>query len=96
MNTNFKEKFTKWYVKRGYTFGYGPTPVYDDGVFRIPTGMPEPYWDCPWWVKPLLIFFSPSVYMTEAWAKLWAEGVEDGMYKSEFLNKKFNFTDKED
>ena len=45
---NIKKRFTKWYVKNGYKFGYDSSHV--------------AVWHCPWWVKPLLIFFSPSVY----------------------------------
>lgn len=48
-----KTKFTKWYVRKGYVFGY-------DG--NIP---PKAYWSCPWYVKPLLFLFSPSIYDVE-------------------------------
>lgn len=56
--------FTRWYVKRGYTFGYDFTDVaiFDDGFMRTPVSMPRAVWDCPWWVRPLLIFWSPSTY----------------------------------
>lgn len=47
-----KRRFTNWYVRRGYTFHTTPDC---DG-----------YWVCPWYVKPLLIFFSPTVYMEKA------------------------------
>ena len=47
-----RKRFTKWYFKRGYRFGY-----------KVNTDVAV--WDCPWWVKPLLIFFSPSVYFYE-------------------------------
>lgn len=43
-----KVKFTKWYIKKGYKFGYDKNR--------------EAYWICPWYVRPLLIFFSPSIY----------------------------------
>ena len=59
-----RKRFTKWYFKRGYRFGY----KVDNGVA---------VWDCPWWVKPLLIFFSPSVYFYELWnnnARYWRIG----------------------
>lgn len=46
-----KRKFTTWYYKKGYRFGY------DDPGKSFDT-----YFKCPRWVIPLLIFFSPSVY----------------------------------
>lgn len=72
--------FTRWYVKRGYTFGYDFTdvPVYSDGYLSTPGGIPKTIWNCPWWVKPLLIFFSPSVYMS----KTYGEGLTKGFYES--------------
>lgn len=54
--TWFRRQFTKWYVKRGYTF------TYDLSNF-----------DCPLWVKPLLIFFSPSIYCVETSGQLITE-----------------------
>lgn len=51
---NLNRRFTKWYVKRGYVFGY--------------TGIIEPFYICPWYVRPLLIFFSPSVYFKETYS----------------------------
>ena len=45
-----KKRFTLWYIRRGYTF----RTVEGEGV-----------WDCPWWVRPMLFLFSPSVYFTE-------------------------------
>ena len=58
-----RKRFTKWYFKRGYRFGYnfGPKNYFSDDL--VDTGVAV--WDCPWWVKPLLIFFSPSVYFYE-------------------------------
>lgn len=53
-----KTRFTRWYVRRGYEFGY--------------TNYFEAYYICPVWVKPLLPFlFSPSVYLVEKW-KNWS------------------------
>lgn len=43
--------FTRWYVKQGYTFGY-------DSNYNA-------YYVCPWYVRPLLTLFSPSVYYME-------------------------------
>ena len=53
-----KRAFTKWYIKRGYTFYYDFVQFNEEV-----TGMRARY-NCPLWVKPLLIFFSPSVYNT--------------------------------
>lgn len=58
-------KFTTWYVKRGYVFGY--------------TGIIEPFFICPWYVRPLLIFFSPSVYFQQAYGTKIVEWFEEGI-----------------
>ena len=55
---NINRKFTYWYIKRGYTFEY-------DNY--------EPVWHCPWWVRPLLIFFSPSIYLMRKCGDLFCE-----------------------
>ena len=62
---NIKKRFTKWYVKKGYRFGYDYSNV--------------AVWNCPWWVKPLLIFFSPSVYFAEAYGKMIVYGFTGGL-----------------
>ena len=64
-----RKRFTNWYIKRGYTFGY-KWVTNDEGIM-----VAEAYFVCPWWVRPLLIFFSPSTYVAEvirpaAWAGL--------------------------
>lgn len=76
--------FTKWYVNRGYAFGYDftNTPVFDDGYLKLPMGMPKVVWNCPWWVRPLLIFFSPSTYVMESYSKPFFEGLIEGMNKA--------------
>lgn len=78
---NIKRRFTKWYVKKGYKFGYDFTdvPVYDDGFMKTPAEVPKAVWHCPWWVKPFLFLFSPSVYATEDWGKQLAEGFMAGI-----------------
>lgn len=72
MLTKIRRAFTKWYIKRGYRFGY------DIGSNAI-----KAYWICPFWVKPLRIFFSPSIYfasyMSENIAKWVQEGIERGI-----------------
>ena len=77
---NIKKRFTKWYVKKGYKFGYDFTdvPVYDDGFMKTPAGVPKSVWHCPWWVKPLLIFFSPSVYFM-SYGNMFMDGFLDGL-----------------
>lgn len=54
-----KRAFTKWYIKRGYMFYYDFVRINEE-VIRI-----RARYNCPLWVKPLLIFFSPSVYNNE-------------------------------
>lgn len=76
-----KSRFTKWYIKRGYTFGYNfaNTAIYSDGFLSTPWGMPKAIFTCPWWVKPLLVFFSPSVYSAETFGKVIAKALEEGI-----------------
>ena len=62
---SIEKRFTKWYVKKGYKFGY------DSSCVAV--------WHCPWWVKPLLIFFSPSVYFVQAYGKLIVDGFMEGL-----------------
>ena len=57
---DLRGKFTRWYVRRGYTY-------------RAEEG--EGVWDCPWWVRPLLRFFSPSVYFVATLGKALADGI---------------------
>lgn len=80
---SIKRRFTKWYVRKGYKFGYDFTdvPVYDDGFMKTPAGVPKAIWHCPWWVKPLLIFFSPSVYFMQAYGNLAVDGFMEGLKK---------------
>ena len=63
-----KERFTKWYVRRGYIFHY--------------TFNTETVFECPFWVKPLLIFFSPSVYFREAVGKAIANILIEGINRT--------------
>ena len=78
---NIKKRFTKWYVKKGYKFGYDFTdvPVYDDGFMKTPAGVPKAVWHCPWFVKPFLFLFSPSVYAIEDWGKQFSDGFMAGL-----------------
>lgn len=59
-----REKFTRWYFKRGYTL--------DLGVDRI-------YYGCPWWVKPFVSLISPSLYNILFINNIVAEGFEEGL-----------------
>lgn len=55
---NFREKFTKWYCRKGYRMDYKPCD-YGDGVAELT-------FICPIWVRPLTAwFFSPCVYYRE-------------------------------
>ncbi|WP_347256100.1 hypothetical protein [Anaerostipes sp. PC18] len=65
---NIKRRFTKWYIKRGYSFGY---------EFGISEGICNARYYCPFWVKPFLILFSPSVYMKEK----FRQGLVSGFIK---------------
>ena len=60
---NIKKRFTIWYIQRGYTFDPGT-----DSVF-----------ECPFWVKPLLIFFSPSVYTHIVYGEFIYKNLVEGM-----------------
>lgn len=48
-------------IRRRFTLWY----ISRGYTFDMYTG-----WDCPWWVEPLLLLFSPSVYMYEESRKL--------------------------
>ena len=57
-----KKLFTKWYIKKGYTYGLSYTSntrkdITDIYIVR--------YYNCPLWCKLLLFLFSPSVYSAE-------------------------------
>lgn len=52
------ERFTRWYVKRGWSFD-------GDGF------------DCPWYIKPLLFLFSPSIYVHAVMTKF-----SEGLYQA--------------
>lgn len=62
---NINRKFTYWYIERGYKFGYHPSG--------------QAYWVCPWWVRPLLIFFSPSIYMYCKCGELFCDSFRRGI-----------------
>lgn len=78
---DIKKKFTKWYVKRGYRFGYDFTDceIAGDDFFKMPIGIPNAYWICPNWIKPLLILFSPSVYTMLTFGEDFAKGFQEGI-----------------
>ena len=81
MINRVRTRFTKWYVKKGYTFDYdfSDTPIIGDDIFRTPCGVPRAIWKCPLWVRPFLFLFSPSTYSVEAWGKAIVEGMIAGM-----------------
>lgn len=83
---DIKRRFTRWYVGKGYRFGYSFSryeKINSDDPFEIPCGAFKAYWKCPLWVKPLLILFSPSVYYMEtagaAFVKAFEEGLKEGL-----------------
>lgn len=81
--------FTKWYVKQGYLFEYG-WPDVDDckyDVYMRCDGFLNYCWICPKWVRHLLIFFSPSVYMREFHGKNFAENFRKCMEEGIRWNK---------
>lgn len=67
-----KERFTKWYVNKGYLFGYDFTDNPTESSFV-----------CPIWVRPFLIFFSPSVYLNETYGKIVRDGICEGIKAGE-------------
>ena len=62
-----KKRFTKWYVNKGYLFEYDFTVNPTESSFV-----------CPIWVRPFLIFFSPSVYLNETYGKIVHDGIREG------------------
>lgn len=63
---NLRAKFTKWYVRKGYTMEYKPCN-YGDGVAEL-------IFHCPILVRPLVsIFFSPCAYYREAGYPMMAD-----------------------
>ena len=89
---NIKKRFTKWYVKKGYTFGYDFSKcetIGGDEIFPpMPLTQPVVVWGCPWWVKPFRIFFSPSIYTAETLGKAAMEGFAAGLKAGEDLEIK--------
>ena len=50
---DFRQKFTKWYYRKGYRMTYRPNDV-------------ELVFTCPLWLRPMVfIFFSPCAYYRE-------------------------------
>lgn len=76
----WREKFTKWYVCKGYTFGY------DENLCAV--------WNCPWYIKPLLFLFSPSIYDIEKITKTFVNGFLKGLNES--IEKEFRIITEED
>ena len=68
---NIRKRFTIWYVQRGYTFDPRPNKGCTDSVF-----------ECPFWVKPLLIFFSPSVYTHIVYGNFIYKNLVGGLIKA--------------
>lgn len=65
--TNLKRKFTYWYIKKGYTFEYKDY---------------EAVFNCPWYVRPLLIFFSPSIYAMRKCGDIFCESFRKSLQEA--------------
>lgn len=83
---DIKKRFTKWYIRKGYRFYYRLDPakfLYTNDVFKFIDSVSEAKFLCPWYIRPLLIFFSPSVYMYEEYGKQIAKSFMKGMEEYE-------------
>ena len=92
MMKRLRRKFTEWYFRKGYTFGYdftGIETIGGDDIFpAMPTSMPRAVWNCPWYVKPFLFLFSPSIYfceITKSFAEDFAKGLSKGLEENDKL-----------
>lgn len=68
---NLRKRFTLWYIRKGYRFGY-------DGGNVSPVAV----WYCPWYIKPLLFLFSPSIYF-HIESKSFLDGFLEGVLRGE-------------
>lgn len=95
LKSKLSRKFTKWYIKRGYTFDYdfAGIPIIGDGILRAPAEVPKSVFNCPWWVKPLLIFFSPSTYFIDTWGKMLYDSLMEGLHKGMEERVKLTYED---
>lgn len=70
---NLRERFTKWYYRKGYRAKFndsGPGFGYIELIFY-----------CPWWVRPFVWFlWTPSIYYEEL-GRDFAEGFIAGFSK---------------
>lgn len=62
MINKIRDRFTRWYAAKGYLFWCDAFVTGEDGVkdFARPI---NPKWECPFWVRPLLIFFKTDTYV---------------------------------
>lgn len=57
--TELRERFTKWYYRKGYRTNYDFS-ISSFNDFRV-------VFKCPFWLRPIVpLLFSPSVYYYEA------------------------------
>jgi hypothetical protein len=64
---NIRQRFTKWYYRKGYRMNYRP------GNYTTKTV--ELIFSCPWWIRPFVsAFFSPCEYYRE---ELYNKGMEE-------------------
>lgn len=81
MLNKIRRAFTKWYIKRGWTSGWHF--IYDEeGEHPTHPIDAKRYFVCPWWVRPLLIFFSPCVYAYETTGYLSYDAFREEMKSS--------------
>lgn len=67
---DIKRRFTEWYIRKGYRFYY---------KVRFNGDIPEARWISPWYIKPLLILFSPTVYFYKMYGNMIVENFMKGM-----------------
>lgn len=83
-----KRKFTNWFVKKGYSFGYDFSNI--ETIDGVPFGDPPACFKCPIWVRWLAVYlFSPSIYMYEIGNSL-CEAISEGFHSDLDLGFKIN------
>ena len=76
---NIRKRFTIWYVQQGYTFDPRPDKGSTDSVF-----------ECPFWVKPLLIFFFFIVFTHIVYGNFIYKNLVKGLINAR-MEKFFNY-----
>lgn len=55
ITNKYSKRFTKWFYRKGYRWAAWLNPKTEEMEHGL---------QCPFWVKPLMVFFSPSVYFS--------------------------------